>query len=245
MAATGHIPRSYSRAERLSDGVVHLLGLSLALLAVPALIALTAIWRTEPAAIVGASIYGATLVLMLTFSALYNMVGNPRWAGLLRRLDQSAIYMKIAGTYTPFTLLAGGQALGLLAGLWMAAALGLMLKMLVPTGMRWIALGLYLAMGWAGLYAGGPMLAELPGTVLALILAGGIVYTTGVVFFLLERLPFHNTIWHVFVLAGSVLFFIAVALFIAELPAEETQPAQHGPRLEARADPPIFTTDRA
>lgn len=220
MTAIGHMPRSYSRAERLSDGAVHLLGVTMALLAVPVMITLTAIWRTEPAAILGASVYGATLILMLTFSALYNMVENPRWTGLLRRLDQSAIYVKIAGTYTPFTLLAGGQMLCLLAGLWTAAALGLVLKMLAPAGLRWPALALYLAMGWAALYAGGPMLAELPGTVLALILAGGIVYTTGVVFFLLERLPFHNTIWHVFVLAGSVLFFIAVALLIAELSVE-------------------------
>jgi len=217
MSATADMPRPYSRAERVSDGVVHVLGLALALIAVPALIALTVGSGAGPAAVLGASVYGATLLLMLTFSALCNMVDSPRWAGLLRRLDHSAIYMKIAGTYTPFTLLSGGQALGLLAGLWTAAAFGLSLKMVAPRRLKWLALGLYLAMGWAALYAGGPMLAGLPGPVLALMLVGGGLYTVGVLFFLLKRLPFHNTIWHVFVLAASAVFFVAVALFIAEL----------------------------
>ncbi|WP_323009521.1 PAQR family membrane homeostasis protein TrhA [Paracoccus sp. (in: a-proteobacteria)] len=220
MSAIGHIHRPYSRAERLSDGVVHVLGVALAAIAVPSLITLTALSGAGGAAIVGVSVYGTTLILMLSFSALCNMVDSPRWAGLLRRLDHSAIYVKIAGTYTPFTLLSAGQAPGLLVGLWTAAAFGLSMKMVAPARLRWFALALYLAMGWAALYAGGQMLASLPGSVLVLMLVGGSIYTIGVVFFLLERLPFHNTIWHVFVLAGSVLFFIAVAQCIAHIPAD-------------------------
>ncbi|MFC3571360.1 PAQR family membrane homeostasis protein TrhA [Paracoccus simplex] len=218
MVSIAHLSRPYSRAERISDGVVHVIGVVLALAAVPALIALTVASGAGAAAVVGAAVYGTTLILMLAFSALYNMIDNPRWTGLLRRLDHSAIYMKIAGTYTPFTLLSGGQASGLLAGLWAAAALGLSLKIIAPARLKWLALALYLAMGWAGLYAGGAMLAELPAGVLALMLTGGGLYTVGVLFFLFERLPFHNTIWHVFVLGGSVIFFIAVALCIANWP---------------------------
>ncbi len=166
----------------------------------------------------GASVYGVALILMLSLSAIYNMNEDERWAGLLRRLDHSGIYIKIAGTYTPFLLLSGGQAPGLLIGLWSSATLGSALKMFDPGRFRWFGLLLYVMMGWAILWAGQPMMSELSQTVLILMFAGGIVYTAGIIFYLLDWLPFHNTIWHVFVLAGSVLFFIAVATHIAGAP---------------------------
>lgn len=215
MLPIAHIRPAYSRAERVSDGVVHVVGVVSALMAVPVLISLTIVYRTEPAAVVGTSVYGATLILMLTFSALYNMIDNERWSGFLRRLDHSGIYLKIAGTYTPFLLLSGTHVPGLLPGLWGAAALGSFLKTIAPHRFRWFGLGLYLAMGWAAVWAGNAMLAQLPQTVLVLMMLGGAVYTAGVAFFLLERRLYHNTIWHVFVLAGSVLFFIAVSLWVA------------------------------
>lgn len=219
MLPVSEIRPAYSRAERMSDGVVHVVGVVSALVAVPVLVALTAAFRSDWA-VVGASVYGATLIMMLTFSALYNMIDNARWCGVLRRLDHSGIYLKIAGTYTPFVLVSGAQVPGLLAGLWGSAVLGSALKMLAPDRFRWFALALYLGMGWAAVWTGGSMLAALPQTVLVLMLAGGIVYTVGVVFFLLERRLFHNTIWHVFVLAGSVLFFVAVSICIAGMPID-------------------------
>ncbi len=209
---------AYSRAERMSDGVVHITGLTAAMVAVPVLITLTAYYRTEPQAVLGASVYGVTLILMLTLSALYNMIESERWSGLLRRLDHSGIYVKIAGTYTPFLLLSGVQAPGLLIGLWSSATLGSALKLIDPNRFRWFGLALYVMMGWAIVFAGQPHLAALSHTVVAFMIAGGIVYTFGIVFYLLDWLPFHNTIWHVFVLAGSVLFFIAVAAHIAGVP---------------------------
>ncbi|MEM9104012.1 MAG: hemolysin III family protein [Pseudomonadota bacterium] len=205
----------------MSDGVVHLVGLSLAVVAVPVLIILTILFRSEPGPVVGASIYGTTLIAMLSFSALYNMIDSARWNGLLKRLDHSAIYMKIAGTYTPFVLMTGAPATGLLASLWGAATIGSLMKILVPGRFKWFALSLYLAMGWAVLLAGGPILAELSWTVLWLMTAGGIAYTGGVGFYLAERMPFHNTIWHVFVLVGSVLFFIAIAILIANTSVDQ------------------------
>lgn len=211
MWSFAHIRPAYSRTERISDGVVHVLGVSSALVAVPLLITMTIYYRYDQSAVLGASVYGVTLILMLTFSALYNMVENEEWRGFLQRLDHSGIYVKIAGTYTPFLLLSGAQPPGLLLGLWSSATLGSVLKMLDPNRFRWFGLALYLLMGWAVVWAGQSMLADLSPTIVTLMIAGGLVYTAGVAFYLLDWLPFHNTIWHVFVLLGSVLFFAAVA----------------------------------
>ena len=211
MWSFAHIRPAYSRSERISDGVIHVLGVSSALIAVPVLIVMTVFYRSDPAAVLGASIYGVTLVLMLTFSALYNMIEHDGWAEFLRRLDHSGIYVKIAGTYTPFVLLSTSQPPGLLLGLWSSATLGSVLKMIDPHRFRWFGLALYLLMGWAAVWAGQSMLAELSPPILTLMIAGGLIYTAGVVFYLLNWLPYHNTIWHVFVLVGSVLFFAAVA----------------------------------
>jgi hemolysin III len=214
MSADGPVIRSYSRAEYVSDAVVHVAGLTLALIAVPALIVAAALLRGDAPTLVGTAVYGVALILMLGCSALYNIVVRPDWAWLLKRLDHSAIYMKIAGTYTPFTLITG-QGLALTAGLWGAALLGVGLKVVDPHRFRWAGLALYLGMGWVGVLAGGAMLAALPGPVVALMIVGGLLYTVGVAFYLWERLPFHNTIWHVFVLAASAVFFGAVAVLVA------------------------------
>lgn len=206
---------AYSRAERLSDAVVHVAGLVAVLTAVPVLITVAAFLRGDLTAVFAVSVYGAALVAMILFSALYNMIAHPGWAWLLKRLDHSAIYLKIAGTYTPFTLLSG-HGLWLLAGLWGAAFAGVGIKLASPDRFRGAAIALYLAMGWAGIAAGGGFLAALSGPVVALIVTGGVLYTVGVVFYLLERLPFHYTIWHVFVLAASGVFYAAVTVHLVQ-----------------------------
>jgi len=203
--------RAYSRAEYISDAVVHVAGVSIALMAVPALIVTTVLVRGDTPSVVGAAVYGAVLILMLLCSALYNMIRHPDWAGLLKRLDHSAIYMKIAGTYTPFTLISG-QGAGLTLGLWGAALAGVTLKVLAPHRFRWAGLALYLAMGWAGLIAGRALMEALPTPVIVLMITGGVLYTLGVIFYLWEKLPFHNTIWHVFVLIASLVFYAAVTM---------------------------------
>lgn len=209
-------PRTdYSRAERISDAVIHVSGLVAVLIAVPTLITVTVLLRGDVTALVATSVYGATLVAMILCSALYNMVPHADWEGFLRRLDHSAIYAKIAGTYTPFTLL-GGHGTWLLAGLWGAALAGIGLKIAAPGRFRRAAVALYLGMGWAGLFAGGTFLGTLSTPVIVLILTGGGLYTAGVVFYLLDRLPFHYTIWHVFVLAASLVFYAAVTVHVVQ-----------------------------
>ena len=201
--------QTYTRPERISDGVIHVAGVLLALTAVPVLITLTATMRGDMAAITGASIYGATLIAMLACSAVYNISGPCAWEGVLRRLDHSAIYLKIAGTYSAFVLISGQGAM-LLTGLWAAAAAGTALKVAAPHRFRWVGLALYLGMGWAGLVAGWPMLSTLPAPVLAMVVAGGVIYTLGVPFYLMSRLPYHIAVWHGFVLTASAVFFAAV-----------------------------------
>ncbi len=208
---------SYSRAEHLSDAVVHVAGLSLVLMAVPVLIVVTALHRGDPLSITGVSIYGGALIAMILFSAIYNVTGAYSWGAtrewLFKRLDHSAIYIKIAGTYTPFALLSGHGA-GLTLGLWGAALTGVAFKMISPYRFRKATLALYLGMGWAGVVAGQSLLAALPGPVVVLMITGGVLYTVGVAFYLWERLPHNHTIWHVFVLLASLVFYAAVLTFV-------------------------------
>ena len=205
----------YSRSERLSDAMIHVSGLVTVLIAVPALITVTVLLRGDPTALFAISVYGAALFAMILCSALYNMVAHPGWTAVLKRLDHSAIYVKIAGTYTPFTLLSGHGG-WLLAGLWGAALAGVGLKVTAPERFRRVALVLYLGMGWAGIAAGDAFLGVLSWPVLVLILVGGLLYTAGVAFYLFERLPFHYTIWHIFVLAASLVFYAAVTVQVVQ-----------------------------
>lgn len=207
---------AYTRTERLSDAIVHITGLTAVAFGVPVLIVLGLMLHGSGAALIGVAIYGAALTAMIGFSALYHMVQHPDWTPVFRRLDHSAIYWKIAGTYTPFTVLSGGHGAGLVAGLWAAAMAGTGLRMLAPNRFRRVNLALYPAMGWAGLVAGWSLFATLSPLVLGLVVAGGVLYTLGMVFHLWHRLPYHNTIWHVFVLVASVLFFAAVVLHLID-----------------------------
>ncbi len=203
-------PNVYTRAERLSDGAIHVLGVLSALIAAPVLITLAAVWFHDRSMIVAVSVYCVCLVLMLSCSAIYHLAPLPNRRDLLRRFDQSAIYMKIAGSYTPFATLAGGSTGLLLAGIWTAAAAGVAAILFGPSWMRRASILLYLGIGWAGVMAGDSLFSEMTTTGFSLILAGGCLYTLGVLFFLWQRLPFHNTIWHVFVLAATAVVYCAV-----------------------------------
>ncbi len=208
--------RFYSRAERRSDAVVHVVGLSLAAVAVPILLVLAARWSADTGTMIAVAIYGTTLIAMLGCSALYNMTYGCAWTHIFRRMDHTAIYLKIAGTYTPFAMLVGPEARPLLAGLWSAAALGAIMKILAPERFRLLTVVFCLAMGWAGLVFGGEMVTRLSPLTFALILMGGIFYTTGIAFYLWDSLPFHITIWHAFVLTASCIFYAAVVVELSQ-----------------------------
>jgi hemolysin III len=153
---TGYL---YSRAERLSDAAVHVMGVAAALIAAPLVILLAIELHGDSTIVLASLVYGITLVAMLTCSALYQMSTTSAWKGVYRRMDHTAIYLKIAGTYTPFAVLTGAHAGPLLAGLWGAAAVGAALKIVAPDRFKLVTVLLCLGMGWAGVMLGDELVA--------------------------------------------------------------------------------------
>jgi hemolysin III len=206
-------PQRYSRAERLADATLHVIGVIAALIAVPVMVTLAAFWYGDASTVGAALIYGVSLIAMLTCSACYHMAQNGRRKQILRRLDHAAIYVKIAGSYTPLAvLLAGDAAPSILAGIWGVALVGVAFKMVSARRWESFTLTLYLAMGWAVVVIGGPILNGVSNATFMLIAAGGGLYTVGVLFLYWERLRFHNAIWHAFVLIASFLIYAAILL---------------------------------
>ncbi len=210
-AAAGAVHWNFDRAELIADGVVHVVGLCLGLVAATALIVLASVYATALDIVVSA-IYVAGLLAMLGLSATYNLwpVSRAKW--LLRRLDHSAIYVLIAATYTPFIMQVKGSLLAmvLLVGVWCAAIAGIVLKLKFPGRFDRLSIGLYLAMGWSGMMLYDSVVKALPTLALCFVVAGGVFYTLGVIFHAWERLRFQNAIWHSFVLSGAACHYTAV-----------------------------------
>jgi hemolysin III len=210
-AATGAIRWNYDRAELIADGVVHAIGILLGLIAATVLVVLTAVHATA-LSVVAVSIYVAGLLSMLVLSASYNLWPVSRTKWVLRRFDHSAIYMLIAATYTPFILEMKDSvlALALLTGVWCVAAFGIALKLIWPGRFDRLATGLYLALGWSGVMLYDSGVGSLPTLALWLVVAGGALYSLGVIFHAWRRLRFQNVIWHCFVLLGAACHYTAV-----------------------------------
>lgn len=201
----------YSRAELIADGIVHAVGIVLAIAAGSALLAMSAL-RAGPGEYIAAAFYVVSVLTVLSISLTYNLwpISPAKW--ILRRFDHAAIYLLIAATYTPFLaqLNDAWLARGMLGIVWLAAALGMAAKMLFPGRFDRAAIVFYLAIGWSGVVVLRPILEILPSTTIALIVAGGIVYSCGVVFFVWKGLRFQNAVWHGFVVTGAGLHFAAL-----------------------------------
>ena len=204
--------RAYTSSELITDGIIHVVGVSAGLIAVTTMLVI-AIHSLPALSIVCLFIYGVGMLAMFSFSAAYHLVRAPRWKGTLRRLDQAAIFLKIAGTYTPFALikLGGVSGYALLSSVWTIALLGAAAKLMLSTRWDQLAVVLYLALGWAGLFVWQSLAASISLTTLVLLGIGGVLYTIGVVFHLWQSLPHQNAIWHLFVLVGTGFHFGAVA----------------------------------
>ena len=200
----------YSRAERVADAVVHLAGIIFGIAGAAALIT-ASIGRLPVRELLGLIVYSAGLIGMFTASASYNLVTRPKLKEWLRRIDHSVIFVMIAGSYTPFAIKIGGTTgLKLLAAVWLIAAFGVAAKLFFPRRLDRISVLIYLAQGWCILFALDPFAEAVPEWGIYLLLIGGCIYSAGVIFHLLERLPFHNAIWHVFVLGGAASQYASV-----------------------------------
>ncbi|MGC2166213.1 MAG: hemolysin III family protein [Gallionella sp.] len=209
--------RAQSRGEELANSISHAIGLIAALVGTPFLI-LQAVHDHSARNVVGVSIFAATLLLLYLGSTIYHALPSGKAKNLFQLIEHSAIYLLIAGTYTPFTLgvLHGPWGWALLGVVWALALIGVALKMLGLMSHPIISTGLYLLMGWMIVVAINPMYVRMPATGLALLAAGGVAYTVGVGFFVTDsRLRYGHLVWHLFVMAGSACHYFAVFWYAA------------------------------
>ncbi len=206
---------TYSLGEEIANSITHGLG---TLLSIAGLVVLTGFSRLYGNAwhVTASSIFGATLILLYLASTLYHSIPQPRAKQILRLVDHSAIYLLIAGTYTPFLLITlnGPWGWSLFGLVWGIALIGIILRMTPLGHVRGLSLSLYLILGWIILVAIKPLLSHLDPGGVRLLVAGGLAYTSGVIFYGWKRLPYNHAIWHLFVLAGSCLHFFAVLFYV-------------------------------
>jgi len=207
---------SYSNEEEIANSVTHGVGWVLSVVGMAFLV-------TRAAATGGAlrvvtcAIFGATLILLYASSTLYHALPSKRAKRVFRVFDHSAIFLLIAGSYTPLALVALGGTWGwsLFGSVWFLAAVGLLLSTVAHGRWRWLSITLYVSMGWLAVIAIKPLVLALSRPALALVVLGGIAYTGGLVFYAWKKLPYSHAIWHVFVLAGSVFHYFAVLFAVA------------------------------
>ncbi len=240
----------YSRAELIADGIVHAVGIVLAIAAGSALLAL-AVFHAAPGEYIAAAFYVVSLLTVLSISLAYNLwpITPAKW--ILRRFDHAGIYLLIAATYTPFLVQLDAGAGAMVALVWSAAIAGMAIKLFLPGRLDRLAILFYLAIGWSGVFVGGRLLDALPSATLGLILAGGIAYSGGLIFFIWRRLRFQNALWHGFVVTGAGLHCAAVidCLVVARFCPEPSEgpwrlPISSQFRLESRAASPETESGR-
>ena len=205
----------YSVGEEIAHALTHGLGLVLSVGGLAVLVVASSL-RGDAWQVVGCSVFGATLVLLYAASTLYHGIPSRRAKRVLQRLDHAAIFLLIAGTYTPFALvsLRGGWGWTLLGLVWGLAILGIALEVAVPRRTRRLSVALHLVMGWLAILAAQPLIRALEPEGLVLLLLGGVAYTAGVPFFAWQRLPYNHVVWHVFVMVGSALHFSCVLGYV-------------------------------
>ena len=205
----------YTLGEEIANSITHGIGTALAIAGVTVLILLSAMQR-DPTRIVSVSIFGGSLVLCYLASTLYHSFQQPRVKHIFRILDHAAIYLLIAGSYTPYLLIAIQGRLGwtMLLIVWTLAIIGITFKLFFIGKYEFMATLGYVAMGWLCVFAFREMIANIPPDGLRWLIAGGFSYTFGVIFFVWEKLPYNHAIWHLFVLAGSICHYFSVLTLI-------------------------------
>lgn len=205
----------YSLAEELINSISHGIGAGLSVAALVLCIVRAAIHGTA-AGVVGASIYGATLVILYCMSTLYHAITNQTARRVFRVFDHTSIYLLIAGTYTPITLVTLWGAVGwvLFGIVWGMAVLGIVLNSISIEKFKKFSIVSYIIMGWAVIFGGKDVISLMPFGGLMFLLIGGICYTVGIIFYAMKKVKFMHSIWHAFVLAGSILQFFAIYIYV-------------------------------
>ncbi|MCU7923533.1 MAG: hemolysin III family protein [Candidatus Thiodiazotropha sp. (ex Dulcina madagascariensis)] len=205
----------YTLGEEIAHAVTHGIGIVLSIAGLALMVSFAALYG-DVWHITSCSIYGATLILLYTASTLYHGITAPRVKRILQRIDHAAIFLLIAGTYTPFTLvnLRGGWGWTLFGLVWGIAVFGVVLEALRWRRLKWLSLTLYLGLGWLVVIALKPLIESVETGGLILLLIGGLCYSLGVIFYVWERLAYHHAVWHLFVMAGSVLHFFSVFFYV-------------------------------
>jgi hemolysin III len=199
------------RLEEIANSITHGIGLLLSIAGFVVLLVF-AILRGSMSHIIACSIYGATLICLYAASTLYHAVTSPRLKRALKIFDHASIYLLIAGTYTPFLLLnlRGAWGWSLFGVVWGLAFAGILFKFWFVDHFEFLSTAVYLAMGWLVIIAAKPVLTHVPTVTLLWVLAGGLLYSSGVIFYIWKRLPYSHVIWHLFVLAGSACHYVAI-----------------------------------
>lgn len=206
---------AYTPREELANALTHAFGIALSIVGLVALL-VVAIAHGNAWHVTSAAVFGASLVLLYTSSTLYHSVPGVERKFLLRKFDHAAIFLLIAGTYTPFLLVSLRGTLGwsFFGVIWGLAVLGIALKFWFAGRFKVVSTLIYLAMGWLVLLAVKPMLAAIGADGFRLLVAGGLCYTLGSGFYLWKRLPYHHAIWHLFVLGGSACHWAAIFFYV-------------------------------
>lgn len=214
LEAAQRSPLCQSHREELASTATHALGM---ILSIAALLGMIVTVCDNTLEIVSASIFGGSLILLYGFSTLYHASSGIRSKSILQALDHACIYLLIAGSYTPVMLISlrGPWGWSLLCIVWAMALAGVIIKTVLPGRKdHWISTALYIVMGWLAVIAIGPLIKALPPAGVAWLVAGGLSYTFGVIFFAWRKLPYHHAIWHLFVLGGSACHVAAIWLYV-------------------------------
>mgnify|MGYP000896921334 CR=1 FL=1 len=214
-AAAKAVAATYTLGEEIANSLSHGAGVLFGIFAL-LLLVLKSIQMDDTLRIVAFTIYGASMVALFLASTLYHAIPVPRAKQVLKLVDHCAIYLLIAGTYTPFLLLTLGDTFGavLMVVIWSLAVAGIVFKIFFLHRFHNLSLAMYLGMGWLAILASYQLLAAMPHTGIALLLGGGILYSLGTIFYKVDRIPFNHAIWHLFVLAACVLHFLAVYFYV-------------------------------
>ena len=205
----------FSITEEIWHAITHGVGLGLSIAGLVVLVVFSAMDGTA-LSVTSSAIFGAALIILYGSSTFYHAITNTKIKMIFQQLDHASIYVLIAGTYTPITLLTleGAWGWSIFGVIWVSALLGISLKMIYPKRFETFSLILYVIMGWMIVIAIQPMLENMESGGLWLLLAGGLSYTFGVIFYVWDNLAFNHAIWHLFVLGGSILHYFMILFYV-------------------------------